>query len=38
MGGKRISDSLESQIRDLVNSISVRNTLDKIVLKEASEM
>ena len=38
MGAKRISDSLESQIRDLVNSISIRNTLDKIVLKEASEM
>tara|TARA_B100000787_G_scaffold147292_1_gene118204 strand:- start:3 stop:1058 length:1056 start_codon:yes stop_codon:yes gene_type:complete len=37
MGGKRISDSLEAQIRDLVNSISIKNTLDKIVLKEASE-
>ena len=37
MGGKRISDSIEKQIGDLVNSISIKNALDKIISKEASE-
>jgi len=37
MGGKRTSERINLQIKDLVNSISIRNTLDKILKKEASE-
>ena len=36
MGGKRISESIEKQISDLINSISIKNALDKIITKESS--
>ena len=37
MGGKRSSDKVNRQIKDLINSISLKNALDKILKKEASE-
>ena len=37
MGGKRSSEKVNSQIKDLINSISIKNALDKILKKEASE-
>ena len=37
MGGKRISEPIEKQISDLINSISIKNALEKIITKEAAE-
>lgn len=37
MGGKRSSDRTNTQIKELINSISIKNTLEKILKKEASE-
>jgi hypothetical protein len=37
MGGKRISEQIEKQISDLINSISIKNALEKIITKEAAE-
>lgn len=37
MGGKRITEPVSNQIKELVNSISIRSALDKIVQKEVSE-
>jgi predicted type IV restriction endonuclease len=37
MGGKRISETIEKQISDLINSISIKNVLDRVITREASE-
>jgi len=37
MGGKRITESVSNQIKGLINSISLRTALDKIIQKEISE-
>jgi hypothetical protein len=37
MGGQRSSDKILGQIKELVNSVSVRTALDKLIKKEISE-
>lgn len=37
MGGKRTSEKVNSQIKELINSISIKNALDKLLKKEAAE-
>ncbi|MDG2194362.1 MAG: type I restriction enzyme HsdR N-terminal domain-containing protein [Polaribacter sp.] len=37
MGGKRLSDSIAEQIKELINSISIKTALDKIVQKEVAD-
>ena len=36
MGGNRMSDKQEIQIKELINSVSVKSALDKLILKESS--
>ncbi|GAB1856311.1 type I restriction endonuclease [Flavobacteriaceae bacterium MHTCC 0001] len=37
MGSSRLTEKLEKQISELVNSISIRNALDKLIIDEASK-
>ncbi len=37
MGGKRTNDSIIEQIAELINSVSIRTALEKIIQKEISE-
>jgi hypothetical protein len=36
MGGKRMTDKTESQIRPLINSVSIKTVLDRIIVDEAN--
>ncbi|MGB0895853.1 MAG: type I restriction enzyme HsdR N-terminal domain-containing protein [Flavobacteriaceae bacterium] len=35
MGGNRLSESIEKQIKELINSISIRTALDKLIIDES---
>lgn len=37
MGGNRLTESRKSQVKELINSISIRSALEKIVQKEVAE-
>ncbi|WP_088342366.1 type I restriction enzyme HsdR N-terminal domain-containing protein [Robiginitalea sediminis] len=37
MGGSRLTDSIEKQIRELINSISIRSALDRLIVEESSK-
>jgi len=36
MGGRRMSDKQEIQIKELINSVSVKSALDKLIVKESA--
>ncbi|MCB0533491.1 MAG: type I restriction enzyme HsdR N-terminal domain-containing protein [Saprospiraceae bacterium] len=38
MDGNRLTDSVEKQIRDLINSISIKSALDRLIIEESSKM
>lgn len=37
MNGKRLTESIESQIKELINSVSLKTTLDKLVIEESKK-
>lgn len=36
MGGQRMTDRIENQIKELINSVSIKSALDKLIVKEAT--
>jgi hypothetical protein len=36
MGGQRLTEQNEKQIKELINSVSIKSALDKLIVKEAS--